>query len=125
MIEWNDEQFLLGVEEMDETHREFVERVNRLDGAKGEAFAAAFGELLAHTREHFANEDRLMEESRFAATTEHRGEHRRVLADLERLNGRVAAGRPAMARAYLAEVPNWFRHHAATMDSALAAHLKR
>ena len=125
MIEWNDDQYLLGVEEMDETHREFVVLLNALGGLKGEAFAAAFEQLLLHTRAHFANEDRLMAESGFPATTEHRGEHRRVLADLERLHGRLVQGRHAMARAYIEAIPDWFREHAATMDSALAAHLTR
>ena len=124
MFEWNDDQYLLGVEEMDETHREFVVLVNALEGVRGDAFAAAFAQLLSHTKAHFANEDQLMEQSGFAATTEHRGEHRRVLADLERLYGRVAKGSHALARAYIKEIPDWFRTHAATMDSALAAHLK-
>jgi hypothetical protein len=38
----------------------------------------------------------------------------------------VAAGRPQLARAYVAEqIPPWLALHAATMDSALAACLKR
>jgi hemerythrin len=56
---------------------------------------------------------------------EHRGEHRRVLAELRTLGQRAAAGRLALGRAYVRErLPDWFALHAATMDSALAAHLK-
>jgi len=125
LIQWIDARFLLGVAEMDHTHREFVERLNRLYSAPSETFTAQFHELLAHTEAHFANEDRLMVESGFPAIREHQAEHRRVLAELRHFAASAAGGNPAIARNYLREgLSLWFMHHSATMDSALAGTLK-
>jgi hemerythrin len=67
----------------------------------------------------------MMEESGFAAISEHISDHQRVLGELTRFGKRIAAGSTAMARAYIREqLPQWFEIHLQTMDSALAAHLK-
>jgi hemerythrin len=125
IIEDFDARYLLGVDAMDVTHREFVGLVNRLAASDNAGFAAGFPELVAHTREHFAGEDRLMEACGFPAIAEHRAEHARVLGDLERLASKVVSGRARLARAYVVEqLPSWFDLHAATMDSALAARIK-
>ncbi len=118
-------RYVLGIDSMDITHREFVDLVNRLSAADKAGFVAGFPGLLAHTREHFAAEERLMEQCRFPAIGEHRSEHARVLGEIERFGAQVASGRTRLARAYLVEqLPRWFDLHAATMDSALAACLK-
>ena len=124
-VESFEENYLLGVPVMDETHREFVDLVNRLTAAGNESFAALFAELVRHTEAHFEAENMLMQATGFPAIREHMDEHRRVLGDLMRMQGRVDAGSAAMARAYVREqIPDWFSLHALTMDSALAAHIK-
>lgn len=124
-MEWSDERHMLGLVEMDDTHREFVALVNAAGAASGAAFVEAFAALCAHTETHFANEERWMRDSGFPAEGEHAGEHRRVLGDLRRFRERVEKGSTMMAKAYIREqVPGWFDLHAATMDAALAVHLK-
>lgn len=126
LLHWDDARFHLGVLEIDQTHWEFVQLLNNLDQVPAERFPDLFAELVRHTKEHFANEDRLMEGSGFPAIREHQGEHRRILGELHHFQGQVAEGRLAAARAYVREhLPQWFVQHAATMDSALAGHLKR
>lgn len=118
--------YLLGIDALDITHQEFVDRVNFLETASNDNFVDGFPALVEHTKQHFDNEQALMQESGFAALNEHVDEHRRVLGDLDRLARQVARGRLQMARAYIREgLPDWFRLHATTIDSALAAHLKR
>jgi hemerythrin len=126
LIEDFEQRYILGVTAMDETHREFVELVNRLGEADKKAFIPLFEELFQHTQAHFAAESRLMEESRFPARREHEDDHQRVLGDINRFAARTTAGSTLMARAYLTQqLPDWFNLHALTMDSALAAHLKQ
>ncbi|MCW2306919.1 bacteriohemerythrin [Rhodobium gokarnense] len=126
LLVWQEDRHRLGVDAMDETHLAFADLVNRLGEATDPAaFQALFAELSAHTEAHFAEEDRLMAESGFPALVEHRGEHRRVLGQIAQIGERVARGRIAMGRAWVAELPSWFDLHAASMDSALAAHLKK
>ncbi|MEW7978055.1 MAG: hemerythrin domain-containing protein [Candidatus Sedimenticola endophacoides] len=125
LIDSSGDRFALGVEEMDETHIEFIELVNRLGNAGKQEFIDLFKQLIEHTEAHFAAENERMEETGFPAIQEHRGEHLRVLGEMNRIGKRVAAGSLMLGRAYVEEqLPSWFSLHAATMDSALAAHIK-
>lgn len=126
MMTWSDETYALGVDRMDDTHREFVELVNACDSAADKAaFVAAFKALLAHTEQHFAFEDSLMQQTAFSSAEEHIGEHRKVLAEMAQFLKRAGGPMSAFAREYVRErLPEWFGIHASTMDSALAFHLK-
>ncbi len=126
VIELYDPAFQLNLPEMDETHREFLGLLNLLSEAKGRDFEKLFQSLYEHTKKHFAHEKELMEESGFAAIAEHVDEHQRVLGELNKLNRKVSKGAIGFARAYVKDrLPEWFRLHLATMDVALAAHLKQ
>ena len=126
LIEWDPQAFGLGIPGMDETHAQFVELVNRLDAAPNSEFAALFTCLLEHTRSHFEEEEARMLQCSFPAIAEHRNEHRRVLGELAQIRKQVDRGLVSFGRMYVREgLPGWFRLHAATMDSALAAHWKQ
>ena len=119
-----DDQYILGVASMDATHREFLHLVERASLADKSSFALAFDALFKHTQQHFQQEESTMTAISHAAKGEHFAEHRRILGDMEKFNTRVAAGRHAMARAWVKDsVLQWFHTHAHTMDSALAADL--
>jgi len=120
-----DERYTLGVAEMDATHREFVELADALQTASDDEFLHLFAELREHTRLHFEHEGKLMKACRFPAIGEHNSEHLRVLGELAHFARSVAAGRLTAARSYAKGLPEWFGTHLATMDSALAACLKR
>ncbi|MBT3059235.1 MAG: hemerythrin domain-containing protein [Candidatus Thiodiazotropha sp.] len=126
LIENFEQRYLLGVDDMDNTHRAFVALVNRLGEAGRQEFITLFADLVTHTREHFAQEDRWMETSDFPAIREHTDEHQRILGELDRFAQRVASGSILIARSYITQqLPLWFDLHAKTMDSALASHLKK
>lgn len=126
MIEWNEAQHSLGLEEMDATHREFVALVRELAAADHDNFMFLFQKLVEHTRLHFVEEGRLMRLYKFPALGEHEGEHHRVYGDLLQFNRNVKRGKLALARAYVKDgLPEWFRVHIPSMDSALAAHILR
>lgn len=125
VIEKNSEAYHLGIDNMDRTHDEFVDLVNRLANADTADFIRLFAALVSHTEMHFNLENTLMRESAFAASGEHTAEHTRVLTDLKRLNEQVKRGSVMLSRAFVAEnIPEWFALHARTMDAALATHLK-
>jgi hemerythrin len=125
LIDPADPAYRLGHAQMDMTHLEFMDLVNRLGLAGKPAFMMLFGDLLRHTQSHFDAEDRLMVESGFPALREHRDEHTRVIGELHRFASMLEKGSITMARAWVCErLPDWFNLHARTMDSALVAHLK-
>lgn len=119
-----DQRYLLGIPQMDDTHREFVELLNQLGDANKEDFKQLFHKLVSHTKAHFTLENMLMQETSFPAIREHMDEHQRVLGELDRMEKKVSQGNNMFPKAYLQQLPDWFHLHANTMDSALAAHLK-
>lgn len=122
---WSSERHALGVPDMDDNHREFLERVAALGSCADGEFAGLFQKLVDQTRLHFAEEGRLMHLYRFAAVGEHEGEHHRVFGDLLQFNRHIKRGRLTLARAYIKDgLMEWFDLHLATMDQALAAHIK-
>jgi hemerythrin-like metal-binding protein len=126
MLAWDDALHGLDMAEMDANHREFIALVNLLGECDDSDFAALFAKLLDHCRLHFTSEGRLMRISRFPALNEHEGEHHRIYGDLVQMHRAVQRGRLALPRAFVKQgLEEWFGVHLASMDAALAAHLKR
>ncbi|TCS61738.1 bacteriohemerythrin [Varunaivibrio sulfuroxidans] len=124
-IEWNDETHALGIAPIDADHRAVIAALNDARNASTNAFAEAFRTLAAVTCAHFQNEEALMTKCGLD-DNEHRGEHRRVLGEMEMLLARAEKGRARIARAFVAErMGAWLDIHIQTLDSALAAHLAR
>lgn len=121
---WQDE-LSVGIAGMDEHHKSFIELLARMNDASPAELAEQFQRFLGHLAEHFAYEERLMEEHGFPALREHRGEHLRVLAEARDMERLVNRGRTAMVQGYVRErVPEWFLLHRNTMDMATAAFLR-
>jgi len=123
VMEWN-EALVLDKGLMDDTHREFIELLNRLADAPEADMLAVLDEFIAHTQEHFAQERHWMEQMTFPPLTCHAREHEGVLETAHEVRRRVAAGEtrfgPVLARA----VAEWFSNHAASMDNVLALYMK-
>ena len=124
--QWNESRHTLGMEEMDNTHREFIAQVAALIAADNAEFPALFQALVNHTREHFTTEGQLMRASKYKGLPEHESEHHRVLGELQQLNRTLKRGHLPLVRAYVKEgLPDWFDTHLAMMDAALVMHLKK
>ena len=116
----------LGVDEIDTAHRDFITQVAALIAASDAEFLALFQALVAHTREHFIAEGKLMRDAKYQGLGVHEGEHHRVLGELQQLNRSLKRGRLPLVRAYVKEgLPEWFDTHLAMMDGALVMFLKK
>ena len=125
-IIWDADRHTLGMDEIDVAHRDFITQVAALIAASDAEFPALFQTLVAHTREHFIAEGRLMRESKYQGLGVHEGEHHRVLGELQQLNRSLKRGRLPLVRAYVREgLPEWFDTHLAMMDGALVMFLKK
>jgi hemerythrin-like metal-binding protein len=114
----------LGDDRIDETHREFVDMVNAVGTASDDAMLAAVDALIAHTEEHFGQEQRWMAATDFPPTHCHLDEHAGVLEAMRETRNYVAEGKYNVGRVLATELGTWFRSHAATMDTMLAQWLK-
>ncbi len=125
----------IAVASMHQTHLEEVELINRLGRAlQADAteqsrvqIDAALNEWLAHTREHFERENRLMQEHGFFAYDMHAGEHERALQQLSEL---VAAwhrdgNRSVVEQFIFKQWPQWSTEHVSSMDHVTAQFLQQ
>lgn len=122
-LTWDD-SYALGVDRMDTTHHEFVDRVAALERALPGAptdIDRALDALLAHTEAHFEQEDRWMAAIGFAPENCHAFQHAHVLQVLREVTRlHREEGDIAIVRQLVGELAKWFPVHAQTMDSALA-----
>jgi hemerythrin len=122
LLTWS-EELNVGLDFMDADHEVFVTMINSFAEAEDAALPELFDALYAHTEEHFAREEELMDRIGFFATDCHKGEHGRVLNEMRRFRGHLDKGNIAFVRAYVTDqVPQWFILHRNTMDSATAAY---
>jgi hemerythrin-like metal-binding protein len=110
---------------MDATHREFVDQVTVLSTIADGAAVSFLEKFIAHTEAHFEAENQWMKRSAFPPLHCHAGEHQRVIMSLKSVLSMTRRGNPGLARVAAQEMARWFENHAATMDAALAAHMRR
>lgn len=119
-MKWTDE-LKVGLGVIDADHEVFVAQLNAAEAASDEEFPARVAELATHTREHFAREEAIMDETGFFAADMHKSEHRRVLAEVDAMAAKLAAGDLAAVRQWVASgLPEWFLQHRGTMDAVTA-----
>ena len=123
VMEWN-ESLVLDSGVMDETHREFIELLNQLADAPDEKMLAVLDEFIVHTEEHFAQEQRWMEQMTYPPLTCHVREHDGVLETAHEVRRRVAAGETRFGQVLARAVAEWFCNHAVSMDNVLALYMK-
>lgn len=123
-LEWSD-ALALDLALMDDTHREFVDLLARVEQADDARLLDAWRALVDHTQLHFDQEDRWMRETRFASGNCHSVQHQVVLQVMREGLARAEQGQPEVPRAMARELAAWFPQHAQSMDAALALHLRR
>lgn len=78
----------VGIEAMNVEHQRLIDRMNRLmedweAGSEHSVLASDLSELLNYTKQHFASEERLLDDSNYAEAESHKGIHKQLLRQLE------------------------------------------
>jgi len=116
---WSD-RYLLGLTQMDEHHREFVDTLNALANAQGAELPQVLARFISATEAHFQDENTLMLNNDFPPRDCHISEHQAVLDTLYEARALVAAGRTDFLPGMVSALMDWFPGHADYLDSALA-----
>lgn len=120
-IEWGwSDRLKLSYGPMDETHVEFVTLCAALGKGAPDTFIERLDALIAHSVEHFEQENRWMEETNFPPVGCHKQEHDSVLEIMREVRSRYLAGETDLGQKLAEELPHWFEHHVDTMDNMLA-----
>ncbi len=81
------------------------------------------GDFAKYAIEHFAYEEKLMEESSYPGVTSHRSGHRAIELGISQAVEALDAGQDPL-RLVEGLVDAWIRHHISRMDGDLARHLQ-
>lgn len=120
LIKWSD-SLQRGLAFQDDDHEEAVALMNALQKCAEEDLPRLYKDLFDHTKAHLQREDELMDRIGFFASEVHKGEHARVLAEMQAFQDKLDAGEIAAVRTYVEEaIPNWFLNHLDSMDTATA-----
>ncbi len=124
LLEWSGD-FVLDEATMDDTHREFVDLLNRVGAASDDDLLGALDNFIVHMEAHFGQEDRWMQATAFPPQHCHQGEHANVLEVVREVRTRVADGQIHLGAVLAKAIAEWFPQHAATMDAMLAAFMRQ
>ncbi|MBI5006131.1 MAG: bacteriohemerythrin [Nitrosomonadales bacterium] len=125
-IKW-ESSHMVGVEEIDEQHRNLVYLVNRLNDAikhdeSKDATMQMFEELLVATSHHFDTESRYMSTHHYPDRVAHEQEHAHLVEVAMQLKTQFGEGRELLA---LQSIKDWLLGHIAFDDKRMAAWLRQ
>lgn len=121
-LEWRDE-FSVGIAEVDHEHRQLIRLINdvfsNLVKAPGDPRTGAFlGEVHSKIAAHFALEEKVMQERRYAGYLPHKAEHEDLLSDiLEIMDAYDAGGYVGLENDLEQTLEEWFGRHFRTQDA--------
>jgi len=126
----------VGLESMNETHREEVELINQLGSLLDQEIQRHVDETsitktlhtwVEHTRLHFTRENELMQKYGFPALAVHSNEHSQEFARIEELEQQWYEKKEIEPLAdYIFNLwPRWFDNHVRTMDNVTAQFLSQ
>jgi hemerythrin len=117
-------QLSVGDARMDHTHEEFVDMLNRLLATPQDQQLPLYREFLAHTVEHFAQEERWMVATGFAPDNCHASHHATILETMNAVIPHYENDDPEILTRLAEALAEWFPMHAASMDAGLAQHMQ-
>ncbi|MDO8932848.1 MAG: bacteriohemerythrin [Rhodocyclaceae bacterium] len=131
-FEWQD-ILSVGCDVIDSQHKQIFDIVNELcdgvrrnHGASVEMTRKSLAALCAYTRNHFAEEERLMQAAEYPDFERHKQAHDQLVARIVEFEARLRAGGVKDANEVLPFlVGEWLSHHIAFEDQQYAGYLKR
>ena len=114
----------LGIPAVDHEHRELFDLVNDLHASLFETDSEAtvmdfLGELFSKISSHFALEEKLMRDGRYAELPAHKADHERLLDEVRDLMDDYEDGGHVDLEQFAVELERWFSLHFSTHDAAL------
>ncbi len=122
-LAWSDE-LALGDERTDHTHQEFIDLVNATTAASPADKLIVYQQLVAHTVEHFGQEERWMLACGIAPDFCHFTQHKNVLDVMKEVERRALNGELEYIGSMIEALVEWFPGHANSMDAGLVAYLQ-
>ena len=127
LLQWKPE-YSVGVASMDDEHREMIELINdtyaKLDSRSGaDEVEACLGDIFSTISMHFALEEKIMRQAKYAEYQAHKEDHEDLLDQIRDLMDDFVAD-PATGAGVLARsLSDWFGGHFSSFDARLHGQL--
>ena len=123
LLAWKPE-YELGIPDVDHEHRELFDLINELHASLFEPESLTtvpdfLGELFSRISSHFALEERLMRDGRYADLPAHKSDHERLLDEIRDLMDDFEDGENVDLGRFAVALEQWFSVHFSTHDAAL------
>ena len=123
LLAWKPE-YALGLPAVDHEHRALIGLINDLHASLfepgcGTTVTDFLGELFAQISSHFALEEKVMRDRRYAAYQDHKSDHERLLDEIRDLMDDYEDGGRVDLERFAVDLERWFSVHFATHDAAL------
>jgi hemerythrin-like metal-binding protein len=122
-LTWSPE-LQLGDARTDATHEEFIVMLNATASADAATQLPKYQELVEHTVEHFAQEERWMRACDIPEDFCHFTQHSGVLEVMKEIERRALLGETELIGKMLEALVEWFPGHAQNMDAGLVTYLQ-
>ena len=126
LLAWRSE-YSLGIPDVDHEHRELFDLINALharlhEPGSGTTVTDFLGELFSKISSHFALEEKLMRDGRYADLPAHKADHERLLDEIRDLMDDYEDGGHVDLDRFAGDLERWFSVHFSTHDAALHRH---
>jgi hemerythrin len=129
-LQW-DESLSVGIELIDEQHRQWIERLNDVDDAIEShrdihQISSTLEFLVDYTRLHFGTEERHMTENDYPGLEDHKARHEELKGTLDNLvdDFREEGATDALSEAIGTFLFNWLRNHIKDVDQAFGSFVR-
>ncbi len=122
--------YSVGIKTIDSQHQELINILNRLFVAVSkregdQAIAGILDALMGYTKTHFALEERLMHQAKYADLAAHIEEHKLFIEKLDQLSKKHLLEDKPIYFEMLAFLKTWLREHIQGVDTKYAAALHK
>ncbi len=126
-VTWN-ASFSVKVASLDEDHKKMFSLINNLHEAMSRGKGAVVvphlvQELGNYAEHHFAEEESLMERTKYPELVSHRHDHQKFVKQLEQFQQDLAAGRFVSSVPVVVFLDTWLSNHIAGADCKYSQHL--
>lgn len=128
LFEWND-KYSVGIDKFDTQHKRLIELINNLhDGMKEgkgkETLGAILQELLAYTKFHFGEEEKLMQITNYQDFEKHKVAHDQFTSKVENFINDYSAGNSFLALEVMNFLKDWLITHIQGIDKLYTSHFQ-
>jgi len=120
----------VGVKEIDDQHMKLIELVNKLNdamhaGQGRDALGPILAELVRYTVYHFGTEERLMGTHNYADQEAHKGEHKKLVADVSAFKTKFDGGNAMISTEIMNFLRDWLSKHIMQTDKRFGQALNK